>query len=163
VFDTVVKKSGWATAPKGRSRGFAMAVANGSVVAHVAEISVSKANEVRVHRVTCVADCGLVVNPGSVTAQMQGGTIFGLTAAFLGEITVGNGRVQQSNFHDYPLVTMAQAPEIDVTILDSGEKAGGAGEEAVAGVAPAVANALFAATGRRVRRLPLAREGFTLV
>ncbi len=103
------------------------------------------------------------MNPDSVKAQMEGGIAFGLTTTFLSEITVAGGRVQQGNFDDFPLIALAQMPEIDVAILDSAEPPGGAGEEAVAPVAPAVANALRAATGKRIRRLPLTREGLTLV
>ncbi|MGD0144514.1 MAG: molybdopterin cofactor-binding domain-containing protein [Rhizomicrobium sp.] len=162
VLDTALQKSGWMSPSPGRSRGFAMGNSNGTIVAQVAELSVTPANEVRLHRITCVVDCGLAVNPNSVAAQMEGGIVFGLSTAFLSAITIDAGRVQQSNFHDFPLATLAQTPDIDVTVLDSEAPSGGAGEEAVGATAPAIANAIFAATGKRVHRLPFASEGFTL-
>jgi isoquinoline 1-oxidoreductase beta subunit len=162
VLDTALQKSGWTSPSPGRSRGFAMGNSNGTIVAQVAELSVTPANEVRLHRITCVVDCGLAVNPNSVAAQMEGGIVFGLSTAFLSAITIDAGRVQQSNFHDFPLATLAQTPDIDVTVLDSEAPSGGAGEEAVGATAPAIANAIFAATGKRVHRLPFASEGFTL-
>jgi len=163
VLDTALQKSGWDSPSPGRSRGFAMAHSNGTLVAQVAEISVTPANEVHLHRIVCAVDCGLAVNPNSVAAQIEGGIVFGLSAAFLNAITIDDGRVQQSNFHDFPLATLAQTPDIDVTILDSDADMGGAGEEAVGATAPAIANAIFAATGKRVHRLPFASEGFGLV
>ena len=108
-------------------------------------------------------DCGLAVNPDSVAAQMEGGIAFGLSTTFLSEITLADGRVEQSNFDGFQLISLAQMPEIHVQIVESAEKPGGAGEEAVAPVAPAVANAIHAATGKRIRSLPLARQGITLV
>jgi isoquinoline 1-oxidoreductase beta subunit len=146
----------------GRFQGFAMARANGSAVAQVAELSVDSAQKVRLHKITCAVDCGLAVNPNSVAAQMEGGITFGLSTTFLSEITIAQGRVEQSNFDGFQLIQLAQMPEIEVVQVESGEKAGGAGEEAVAPVAPAVVNALFAATGKRYRRLPLSREGIVL-
>jgi hypothetical protein len=110
---------------------------------------------IRVHRVICAVDCGTVVNPAGVTAQMEGGVVFGLSAALHGEITLREGRVQQSNFHDYPPLRLAEAPHVDVHIVPSTEPATGVGEPGVPPIAPAVANAVFAATGKRLRRLPL--------
>ena len=154
--------AGWSRpAPAGRYRGLSLARANGSVVAQVAELSLQDAR-VRLHRVTCAIDCGLAVNPNCVKAQMEGGIAFGLTTAFLGEITVAGGRVEQQNFDGYPLLSLAQMPEIEVLIVESSDPPGGCGEEAVAPVAPAVANALRAATGKRIRRLPFLREGVSL-
>jgi isoquinoline 1-oxidoreductase subunit beta len=150
--------------PKGRGRGIAFLRGYGSMSAEVAEVSVGADRAVRVHRVSCAVDCGTAVNPSSIRAQFEGGVIFGLSAAALGEITIAAGRVQQSNFHDYPVVRMAQTPQIDVEILESpAEAIGGIGEPPVPPVAPAVANAIFAATGTRVRRLPLSASGFKLV
>jgi CO/xanthine dehydrogenase Mo-binding subunit len=113
--------------------------------------------EVHVHKVVCGVDCGRVINPDSVIAQMQGGVVFGLSAALKDEITFENGRVQQRNFHDYQMVRMNEAPEIEVHIMPSTEAPTGVGEPGVPPVAPAVANAIFAATGKRVRRLPIGR------
>jgi len=109
----------------------------------------------RVHRVVCAVDCGPVVNPDIVRAQMEGGIAFGLTAALYGEITFETGRVQQRNFHDYPMLRMHEMPQIEVHIVPSTEKMGGAGEVGVPPVAPAIVNAVFALTGKRLRHLPI--------
>jgi isoquinoline 1-oxidoreductase beta subunit len=163
VLEIAARKSDWNGAlPKGHARGFAIVPANGSIVAHVVELSVEKGSSVRLHKVTCAVDCGLAVNPNSVAAQMEGGIAYGLSHAIFNEITLGGGKVQQSNFHDFPLLTLAQMPDVDVTIVESDAKPGGTGEEAVSAVAPAVANALFRATGKRIRRLPLSNAGFVL-
>ena len=138
-----------------------MAFWNGSLIANVVELSVSSVHEVKLHRIACVADCGLSINPDSVAAQMQGGIVFGLTTAFLSEITIEDGRVQQSNFDGFPLAALAQVPDIDVTVLPSDEKSAGAGEVGVAAIAPALANAIFSATGKRIRRMPFKQDGFT--
>jgi isoquinoline 1-oxidoreductase beta subunit len=165
VLDAAAKLARWdEKLPKGHGRGIAFLRGYGSMSAEVAEVSVSADRSVRVHRVSCAVDCGTAVNPSSIRAQFEGGVIFGLSAAALGEITIAAGRVQQSNFHDYPVVRMAQVPQIDVEILESpAEAIGGIGEPPVPPVAPAVANAIFAATGTRVRRLPLSASGFKLV
>ena len=110
---------------------------------------------VRVHRVVCAIDCGFAVNPDQVKAQMEGGVIYALTAVLYGEITIENGRVKQSNFHDYPMLRIDEAPPVEVHILDSGEAPGGIGEPGVPTVAPAITNAIFVLTGKRVRRLPI--------
>jgi isoquinoline 1-oxidoreductase beta subunit len=128
----------------------------------VVELSLTDGHKVKLHRVTTVIDCGVAVNPRNIRAQMEGGIVFGLSAAFYGEITIKDGAVEQSNFHDYRLIHLADMPKIDIIILESGEKPGGVGEEAVGPVAPAVVNALFAATGRRIRQLPLSKAGFSL-
>jgi CO/xanthine dehydrogenase Mo-binding subunit len=120
----------------------------------VAEVSVER-NRVRVHKVTCAADCGMVIHPGIVEAQLSGSVIAGLTAALYGEITIEKGRVKQSNFHDYPLLRMREVPEIAVHIAPSQEEPGGVGEPAVPPIAPAVTNAIFALTGKRIRTLPI--------
>jgi isoquinoline 1-oxidoreductase beta subunit len=164
VFDVALERAGWnEPAPSGHARGFAMAFWNGSLIANVVELSVSSVHDVKLHRIACVADCGLSINPDSVAAQMQGGIVFGLTAAFLSEITIEEGRVQQANFDDFPLAALAQVPDIDVTVLLSEEKSAGAGEVGVAAIAPALANAIFAATGKRLRRMPFKQDGFTLI
>jgi isoquinoline 1-oxidoreductase beta subunit len=126
----------------------------GSWVAQVAEASV-EGSAVRVHRVVCAVDCGQVVNPDTVKAQMEGGIVFGLTAALKGRITLEKGRVKQSNFHDYPLLTMREMPVIDVHLIQSAMEPGGVGEPGTPPIAPAVANAVYAATGKRVRQLPI--------
>lgn len=155
VLNLVARESGWGTpAPAGRFRGLALHDSFGSFVAQVAEVSV-QAGAVRVHRVVCAVDCGQVVNPDIVKAQMEGGIVFGLTAALKGRVTLERGRVKQSNFHDYPLLTMREMPVIEVHIVPSRLEPGGVGEPATPPIAPAVVNAVFAATGQRVRQLPL--------
>ena len=155
VLNLAADKADWTKPlPAGQFRGVAVCEAMNSFVAQVVEVSVAD-RQIRVHRVVCAIDCGLAVNPDGVVAQMEGGIIFGLTAALYGEITLANGRVQQSNFHDYRMLRMNEAPTIEVHILPSTERMGGAGEPGVAPIAPALANALFAATGKRFRQLPL--------
>lgn len=138
----------------GSAQGIAAHYSFGSYVAQLVEVSVVE-GDIRVHRVTVAIDCGKTINPDIIKAQMEGGVIFGLTAALRGEITLQDGRVQQTNFHDYPLLRIHEAPAITVHILSSAEAPGGVGEPAVPPIAPALANALFAATGQRLRDLPL--------
>jgi len=149
-------------ATAGRFRGVALNAANGSVVAQLVELEVDSRKQVTLHRIFCVVDCGVALNPDAVIAQMEGGIIFGLTGALFGEISLKDGAVQQSNFHNYPLLTLAQTPKIEVAILNSDAPVGGVGEEAVPPVAAAVANAIFSATGVRLRSLPITRHGFTV-
>lgn len=159
VLETVAGKAGWMTPlPVGHGRGLAVHESFGSYVAHVAEVSVSPQGKVRVHRVVCAVDCGPVVNPDTVRAQLEGGTVFGLTAALYSEITFEKGRVKQRNFHDYPMLRMNETPEIEAHIVPSTDKMGGVGEPGVPSVAPAVANAIFAVTGKRLRKLPIRPE-----
>jgi isoquinoline 1-oxidoreductase beta subunit len=154
VLNLAAEKAGWAEPlPEGRFRGLAVHESFGSYVAEVAEVSVTD-GRVRVHRVVCAVDCGICVNPAGVEAQLQGAVVFGLTAALHGELTFKEGRVEQSNFHDYPLLRMNEMPKVEVHIVASSEKSGGIGEVGVPPIAPAVANAVFAATGKRLRRLP---------
>ena len=156
VLEFVAEKAGWGKAmSNGRGRGLAVHESFGSYVAQVAEVSISKDRGLRVHRVVCAVDCGPVVNPNIVRAQMEGGIVFGLTAALYGEITFEKGRVRQGNFHDYPMLRMHEMPQIEVHIVPSEDKMGGAGEVGVPPVAPAVANAVFALTSKRIRRLPI--------
>lgn len=158
ALNLVAEKSGWGTVlPAGHFRGVAVHESFGTTVAQVAEISLNK-GVVKVHRVTCAVECGLAVNPGGVVAQMESGIIFGLTAVLYGEVTLEKGRVQQRNFHDYRMLRMHETPVIEVHIVPSTEKMGGAGEPGVPPIAPAVVNAIFAATGKRVRSLPLRPE-----
>jgi isoquinoline 1-oxidoreductase subunit beta len=162
VVDALASWAEWDKPAAGVHRGFALSAANGSVVAQVVELEVSQQRAVRLHRIYCIVDCGIAFNPDTVVAQMEGGIIFGLSGALFGEITLKEGAVQQKNFNSYPLLTLAQTPKIDVHILPSDAPVGGVGEEAVPPVAPAVANAIFSATGQRLRSLPLMRQGFTL-
>jgi isoquinoline 1-oxidoreductase beta subunit len=156
VLNLAAERAGWGTpAAAGRFRGVAVHESFGSFVAQVAEISID-AGAVRVHRVVCAVDCGQVINPDTVAAQMEGGIVFGLTAALRGRITLAKGRVTQSNFHDYKLLTMREMPLIEVFIVPSTMEPGGVGEPGTPPIAPAVANAVFAATGKRVRNLPIA-------
>ncbi len=156
VLDTAAEKAGWGTPlPDGRARGIAIEESFGSIVAEVAEVSLSDDGEVTVHKVTVAADVGTAVNPDSVEAQMQSGVIYGLTAALFGNITIDNGRVEQTNFNDYEMIHLAEAPEIDVHLINSGFKTGGAGEPGTPAIAPAVANALFVLSGQRIRSLPI--------
>lgn len=160
VLETAARMADWGSPlPEGRARGIAIKKSFGTLVAEVAEVSIAD-GAVQVHKVWCAADPGDVVNPDTFIAQMEGGIIFGLTAALYGEITIEGGRVQESNFPDYEMVTMADAPEIEVKIIRSGEPWGGAGEPGTPPIAPAVANAVFALTGQRVRQLPLKNYSF---
>jgi isoquinoline 1-oxidoreductase beta subunit len=148
-------KAGWGTPPpRGRFRGLAVHESFNSYVAQVVEVSVD-AGRIRVHRVVCAIDCGTAVNPAGVAAQLESAVVFGLSAALHGEITFREGRVQQSNFHDYPPLRLHEMPVVEVHIVPSTEKPSGVGEPGVPPIAPAVANAVFAATGKRLRRLPL--------
>jgi isoquinoline 1-oxidoreductase beta subunit len=148
-------KAGWNTPPPpGRARGLAVHESFGSLVAQVAEISVEH-GQIRVHAVTCAVDCGTAVNPLAIEAQVQGSVVFGLSAALFGKVTLTAGKVDQSNFHDYPVVRMFEMPKVSVHIIQSKTKMGGIGEPATAPIAPAVANAVFALTKQRLRSLPL--------
>ena len=138
----------------GRFHGVALHESFGSIVAQVAEVSV-EGSDVRVHRVTCAVDCGLAINPDQVVAQMQSGIIYGLTAALYGEITLAAGEPQQSNFDTYPMLRLSETPAIDVHIVDSDGPMGGIGEPGTPPIAAAVCGAIYAATGRRIRRLPI--------
>jgi isoquinoline 1-oxidoreductase subunit beta len=165
VFDTgrlagvirlAAERAGWGRAlPRGRGRGVAAHFTFGSYAAHVAEVSLDSSGRIRVHRIVAAVDCGTVVNPSGAEAQVQGGVIDGLSAALYGDITVDRGRVRQSNFGDYRLLRMREAPAIEVHFVRSSAPPSGLGEPPISPVAPAVANAVFAAVGRRIRRLPL--------
>jgi isoquinoline 1-oxidoreductase beta subunit len=155
ALNLAAERAGWGTPPPaGRFRGLAVHESFGSYIAQVAEVSVEK-SQLRVHRVVCAIDCGTAVNPAGVTAQMEGAIVFGLSAVLHQAITLREGKVQQSNFHDYPPVRMYEAPRVEVHIVPSTERPSGVGEPGVPPIAPAVANAVFAATGQRLRRLPL--------
>ncbi|MGA8886602.1 MAG: xanthine dehydrogenase family protein molybdopterin-binding subunit [Pseudolabrys sp.] len=157
VLDTIAEKSDWGKPlGQGRGRGIAIHECYGSIIGQVAEVTVSQKGEVKVDRVVAAVDCGHVVNPGIVEAQIQSGVIYGLSAALYGEITIKQGRVEQGNFDEYQVVRLADTPKIEVYLaLSGGKKWGGIGEPGTAATAPAVANAVFAATGTRVRSMPL--------
>lgn len=155
VLDLAAEKTGWTKPlPAGRHRGIAVHESFGSFSAQVAEVSVDN-NQVRVHRVVCAIDCGAYVNPGIIEAQGHSGVVFGMSAAMYNELTFSNGRLDQSNFHDYPMVRINECPEIEVHIVKNNEKSGGIGEPGVPCTAPAIANAILAATGKRIRKLPI--------
>ena len=160
VLDRAAEASGWGKPlPPGRGRGVAIQYSDwDTYLAAIAEVTVSDVGEVRVHRVVCAVDCGTVVNPDTVKAQIQGGIIFGISGALWGEVTVEKGRVRQSNFHDYRVLRINEAPSIDVLLVSSSEAPGGIGEPGTAVTAPAIVNAVFAATGKRIRKLPLERQ-----
>ncbi len=160
VVNLAAEKASWSKPlPAGRYRGIAVVESFGSFVAEVAEISIDrKAHALRVHRVVAAVDCGRYVNPETIRAQIEGGIVYGLTAALKGEITIANGRVEQSNFNDYDLVRMNEAPQTEVHIVQSTDGPGGIGEPGTPPIAPAVCNAIFTATGKPVRRLPIRAE-----
>ena len=154
VLNIATTKAGWGKAPKGRFHGVALMEGYGTYVAQVAEVSIDK-GAVRVHKVTCAVDCGTMVNPDIVRAQVESSVAYGMSAVLLSKITFKDGKVEQSNFHDYPVMRMNQMPVVDVHLVASTEKPGGIGEPVVATCGPSVANAVFAATGKRVRKLPI--------
>jgi isoquinoline 1-oxidoreductase beta subunit len=156
VLELAAAKAGWSSQalPKGRGRGIAVAEAFNTFVAQVAEVTVDEAGGVKVDRVVCAVDCGIAVNPDIITAQMEGGIGFGLSAVLYGAITLNGGRVEQSNFNSYRVLRMSEMPKVEVHIVPSAEKPTGVGEPGVAPIGPAVANAIFAATGKRLQSLP---------
>ncbi|HJV95457.1 MAG TPA: xanthine dehydrogenase family protein molybdopterin-binding subunit, partial [Albitalea sp.] len=155
VLELAAREAGWGRPlPAGRARGIALHESFGSICAQVAEVSLGEGG-VRVHRVVCALDCGSVVNPDTVQAQLQGAIVYGLTAALFGEITIKDGRVEQTSFPSYEMLRLAQMPVIDTHIVASHAAPGGVGEPGTPPIAPAMANALFALTGKRARRLPL--------
>jgi len=158
TLNLAAEKASWGKPlPKGVFRGIAVHESFGSFVTQIAEVSVNK-GEVKVHRMVCAIDCGLSVNPDSLKAQMESSISFGLGAAMQSEITFKDGMVEQSNFHDYKVMRMADMPKVEVYIVQSTEKMGGVGEPGLPPVAPAVTNAIFAATGKRIRSLPIGNQ-----
>jgi isoquinoline 1-oxidoreductase beta subunit len=156
VLGLAADRAGWGQSlPKGSGRGVSLQNVFGSYLAQVAELEVSNEGAVRIRRVVCAVDCGTVVNPDTVEAQIQSGIIFGATAALYGEITVQNGRVEQSNFDAYQIMRMNEAPVIEVYIVNSSEPPGGMGEAGTSAIVPAIANAIYAATGKRLRKMPV--------
>lgn len=155
VLNLAAEKAGWSKPPaQGRARGVAVHESFGSFIAQVAEVSVDN-GAIKVHRVVCAIDCGVAINPAGIAAQMESGIAFGLGAALHSRLTFKDGRVQESNYHDYQVLRINEMPEVEVHIVPSREKSGGAGEPGTAPIAPAVANAVFALTGQRLRELPL--------
>lgn len=155
VVKLAAEKANWGKPSAGTFQGIAVHESFGSWVAQVAEVSVAKDGQVKVHRVVCAVDCGQVVNPDTVAAQMEGAIVYGLSAALYGEITVKDGKVEQRNFNDYKALRISEMPKVEVYIVPSNEKHGGVGEPGTPPIAPAVVNAIFAATGKRVRSLPI--------
>ncbi len=161
ALNLAAEKSGWNNPlPAGVYRGIAVHAAMGSYVSQVVELAI-KDGKIHLQRIVCAIDCGLAVNPDGVRAQMESGIVYGLTAALYGEITLENGRVKQRNFNDYRMLRIQETPPIEVYIVPSTERMGGAGEPGVPPVAPALANALYAATGKRIRRLPIRTEDWS--
>ena len=159
VLELTAEKAGWGTPmAEGHGRGIALHKSFGSFVAQVAEVSVTNEGNIKVHRVVCGVDCGRVVNPNTVEAQMESAIAFGLTAALYGEITMKDGRVQQGNFNNYRLLRLIAMPKVEVHMIQSQEPPSGVGEPGVPPIAPAIGNAIFAVTGKRIRSLPM-REG----
>ncbi|MFM7433248.1 MAG: xanthine dehydrogenase family protein molybdopterin-binding subunit [Gammaproteobacteria bacterium] len=158
VLDEAASRAGWGKAPAGHHQGIALMEGYGTYMAQVVEISM-RGNQLAIHRITCAVDCGQMVNPNIVDQQVEGSILFGLTAALWGEITLAKGQVQQRNFDSYRMLRLPETPRIDVHLLESREAPGGIGEPGTAVVGPALANAIFAATGKRLRSLPIAKAG----
>jgi isoquinoline 1-oxidoreductase beta subunit len=158
VLALAAEKAGWGEKlPPRPGRGVAIQNAFGTYMAQIAEVEVAKDGAVRVHRVVCAVDCGMIVNPDIVRAQIEGAVMFGITAALHGEITLKDGRVEQTNFDTYQMLRMNEAPGVEVHMIESFESPGGMGEAGTSAIVPAVTNAIFAATGQRVRKLPIDR------
>ncbi len=156
MLDKAATAAGWGKPlPAGHFHGIALQESFGSIVAEVVEASVADGKNVKVHRVTAAVDCGFAINPDQVVAQIQSAVIYGLSAALYGEITLEQGRIQQGNFDTYPVLRIEESPPIDVHIVETGGPLGGLGEPGLPPLAPALAGAIFAATGKRIRRLPL--------
>lgn len=160
MLDLVAAKPGWGSAllPAAdgakKARGVALHESFGSTVAQVAEVSISPDGAIRVHRVTCAIDCGIPINPNLIAQQIEGSVVFGLTAALHGRIDIDQGRIRQGNFHDCPALRLTECPVIETHIVPSDRPPEGVGEPGVPPIAPAVANAMFTLTGRRLRSLP---------
>ena len=156
VLNLAAEKVGWGTPlPAGIGRGVSVQFVMNTYLSQIAEVEVSPEGEVKIRRVVCAVDCGQMVNPDTIVAQIEGGIIFGLSAALWGQITLKNGRVEQHNFNDYRVLRLNEAPQIEVYLIKNGEAPGGIGEPGTIGIAPAVTNAVFAATGKRIRKLPI--------
>jgi isoquinoline 1-oxidoreductase beta subunit len=164
VLNAVAERGGWGKpAPKGVFRGLAQMKAFNSYVAACAEVSVSGGNKVKVHRIVCATDPGYAVNPAQIERQIAGSFVYGLSAVFDQECTVKNGRIEQTNFNTYNSMRIAQMPKVEAIVMPSGGFWGGVGEPTICVAAPAVLNAFFAATGKRIRSFPLKNHGITMV
>ena len=163
VLELAADKAGWNSGPlpKGKGRGIAVAEAFKTYVAQVAEVTVDEAGRVTVDRVVCAVDCGIPINPDVIAAQMEGGIGFGLGAVMFGAITLKNGRVEQNNFNNFRVLRINEMPKVEVHIVPSAEAPTGVGEPGVAPIGPAVANAIFAATGTRIHILPFPKPSKT--
>jgi isoquinoline 1-oxidoreductase beta subunit len=156
ALNLAAEKAGWGQTPEpGVGRGVSAFFAMGSYLAQIADVEVSKDGDVMVRRVVCAVDCGYIVNPDTIKAQIEGGIIFGISAALWGEATLKDGRIEQHNFNDYRVLRINETPVIEVHLMNSTEAPGGIGEPGTVGIAPAVANAIFALTGKRIRKLPI--------
>ncbi len=159
VLKMAAEKAGWGKPlPKGMARGIACGEDFGTAVAEVAEVSLDDRGYPKVHRIVAAVDCGQYINPDTIEAQVEGAIVYGLTAALYGEITVEKGRVQQANFDTYPIMRIDEMPKVEVHLMKSTAPIGGIGEPGLPPAAPAVCNALFALTGKRIRRLPIRAE-----
>lgn len=162
VLNTVAQKAGWGTpAAPGVHRGIAQIMGFGSYVAACAEISIKKDGQLKIHRIVAATDCGFAVNPQQIEAQVEGSFVYGLSAALYQECTAKNGRMQEHNFHQYKMMKLEDMPKVETTIMNTGGFWGGVGEPTIAVAAPAVLNAIFAATGKRIRRLPIGEQDLT--
>jgi isoquinoline 1-oxidoreductase beta subunit len=156
ALEVAAEKSGWGKPlPPGVGRGIAAVESFGSSVSEVVEASVDKNGKVKIHRIVVAVDCGPVVNPDTIEAQVEGGIVLSLSSVLKDELTIAKGRTQQSNFDDYRIMTIDEMPKVEVHIIPSSEPVGGIGEPGLPPVAPALCNAIFAATGKRIRRLPI--------
>ena len=157
VLELAAKEAGWGKpVPRGRGRGVALLFSSwGTYLAQVAEVEVTGSSDVRVRRIVCAVDCGQVVNPDIVKAQIESGVVYGISGALWGEVTLKDGRVEQSNFHNYRVLRINEAPPIAVHLVRNTEAPGGIGEPGTAVTAAALGNAIYAATGKRLRKLPL--------
>ncbi|HXX11979.1 MAG TPA: molybdopterin cofactor-binding domain-containing protein, partial [Burkholderiales bacterium] len=159
VLRIAAERAGWGKrSPQGQGRGIALCTGFGTFIAQVVQVSVDKEGSVNPTHVWCVVDCGIQVNPAIIEAQMQSGIIFGLSGALFGEVTIKDGHVEQTNFGDYRVLRINEAPQIDVQLVKSGEPPGGIGEPGTSCVMPALTNAIYAATGKRIRRLPVGEQ-----
>ncbi|HSF47271.1 MAG TPA: molybdopterin cofactor-binding domain-containing protein, partial [Burkholderiales bacterium] len=159
VLQLAAEKAGWGKPlSSGQGRGIALCTGFGSFIAQVVEVSVDEDGTVKPTRVFCVVDCGIVVNPDTVRAQMESGIVFGLSAVLYGEVTLKDGRVEQSNFHDYRVLRINETPPMEVHLVKSAEAPGGIGEPGTSCLMPALTNAVYAATGKRIRKLPVGEQ-----
>jgi len=164
VLQLAAERSGWVKPlPTGQGRGIALCIGFGSFIAQVVQVSVDEDGAVNPTHVWCTVDCGVQINPDTIRAQMESGIVFGLSAALYGEITLKEGRVEQTNFGDYRVLRINEVPEIHVTLVKSLEAPGGIGEPGTSCVMPALTNAIFAATGKRIRKLPVANQARSAV